>query len=119
MRIVFCVTGEIPGTSLRFGDLIVIGDGRAPRALVELDVDYGRLGMALLDERIRPLSSFSAAQVLETLELADLALASGQGGSPSTSPRIVDEGPQGPLPPQAPAQPPSPSALRTDLKLLK
>jgi hypothetical protein len=109
MRIVFCVTGEISGTPLKFGDLVIIGDGRAPRAIVELDVDYGRLGMALMDDRLMPLSGASLELVSEMLALAD-RMAMG-------APRPVTHEPPDPESPQDPAG--HPPEGRSHLRLLR
>lgn len=47
MRVAYWVVGHIPGTDLQWGDMVILGEGRAPRVIRTLEVDYGRLGMAM------------------------------------------------------------------------
>ena len=49
MRAAYWVVGHIPGTDLQWGDMVILGEGRPPRVVRTLDVDYGRLGMAMDD----------------------------------------------------------------------
>jgi hypothetical protein len=91
MRTAFRVVGQIEGLDIPFGALLIIGDGAAPRVLYEIDVDYGRLGMAMMDAKLRPLSDAAAeclAPLLAAFQQAtgDDAAAAGPQSCPAPPP---------------------------------
>ncbi len=68
MRTAFRLVDEIEGLALPLRALIILGDGEPPRVVFELDVDYGRLGMAIMDGKLRPLSDVACQRLAPLLE---------------------------------------------------
>ena len=83
----------LEGTSLEFGDLILVFDGHAPRVLRTVDIDYGRLGMGLETGKLVQVKRDAAAVV----SLAERMAAGDVSPHPGTRP---------PPPPDPPAPPP-------------
>src|SRR5690606_29219200 len=80
----------LDGTTLEYGDLILVFDGHPPRILRTVDIDYGRLGMGLETGKLVQVRRDAAAVV----SLAE-RIAAGDLSHP----------PAPPQPPAPPAQP--------------